>query len=397
MRKFSAHYIFTGTGKVLNKGIVTLTDQGIVTDIVDTRGELDESAGVEFYSGVITPGFVNSHCHLELSHLRDTFSEKSGLPAFLKYVNLQRNANPDFVIDQARKGDAELLKNGIVAVGDVSNTCATFPLKMQSKIAYHTFIEALGFSPLRAKKAFAVAYASFYEALNMGLSASVVPHSPYAISKELFEMIAAFASAENSILSMHSQECSAEDDLYILGTGDIHRHLTENLGLDLSFFRPTGHSALETVIGWIPGDNNLLLVHNVRTLQKDIDLIAQTRLLRKTWFVICPESNLFIEDRLPDIELFRENNLQICIGTDGLSSNTRLSILDEMKTIQTHFPGIPFGEVVMWATRNGAEALSMNEWAGTIEIGKRPGINLITGMNLQQLLLKPQSKVKRLL
>ncbi|HZK97119.1 MAG TPA: amidohydrolase family protein, partial [Prolixibacteraceae bacterium] len=115
------------------------------------------------------------------------------------------------------------------------------------------------------------------------------------------------------------------------------------------------------------------------------------------WFVLCPGSNLYIEDRLPHIELFRQNKLQICIGTDSLSSNHQLSMLEEMKIIQSHFPAVPLDEIVTWATRNGAEALEMSDWAGTIERGKKPGINLIIGMDLKHLQLLPQSKVKRLI
>jgi cytosine/adenosine deaminase-related metal-dependent hydrolase len=397
MRKFSAHYIFTGTGQVLAKGIITVTDQGIVADITDTNGMLEEIAGVEFYSGVITPGFVNAHCHLELSHLRAAFREKSGLPAFLKNVAERRNFNEHKVMDEARNADSELWRNGVVAVGDISNTNTTFPIKSKSKIAYHTFVEALGFSPQRAEKAFGLVCDFFAEAQEMGLPASVVPHSPYAISKELFDKISAFAVIKNSILSMHSQECSEEDELFRFGKGDIFRHLTENLNLDLTYFLPSGKGALESVIGLLPKENKLLLVHNLQTTQKDIDLINQTRSPDQTWFVLCPESNLFIGNLLPDIELFRKNNLKICVGTDGLSSNRKLSVLEEIKTIQFHFPMIAFGEMVTWATRNGAEALEMDEWAGTIEIGKRPGINLITGMDLTNLRLKPQSQIKKLI
>lgn len=397
MRKLSAHYIFTGTGIVLVKGIIILSDDGTVADIIDTNGELDEMAGIEFYSGVLVPGFVNAHCHLELSHLRGIFPEKSGLPRFLKNVIDHRNPEGNRVIEEAQKADFELWKNGIVAVGDVSNSDATFQLKSKSKIVYHTFIEALGFSPQRAEKAFAWAQYCYEEAHSLSLTASIVPHAPYSISRELFERISKFAVDQRSVLSMHSQESSAEDDLYHSGDGEIVRHLTKNLGIDLSFFNPTGKSALESVITWLPTENNLLLVHNIRTGQNDIDLIQSTRSRDKTWFVLCPNSNLYIEDRLPDIELLYKNGLQICLGTDSLSSNRKLSMLDEIKTIQTHFPAIPFGEIVTWATRNGAEALEMNEWAGTIEKGKKPGINLITGMDLQCLQLLPQSKVKRLI
>jgi len=397
MRKLSAHYIFTGTGVVLVKGIIILTDDGTIIDIIDTKGELDEMANVEFYNGVLIPGFVNAHCHLELSHLQNIFPEKTGLPGFLKNVIEHRNPEEDKVIVAAQKADFELYRNGVIAVGDISNGCATFQLKSKSKIVYHTFIEALGFSPQRAEKAFAWAQYCFEEAQSLGLSVSVVPHAPYSISKQLFDKISEFAVNQQSILSMHSQESSGEDDLYRSCEGEIMRHLTENLAIDLSSFEPTGKSALESVINWLPKENKLLLVHNVRTSQKDIDLIAKTRSLNKTWFVLCPDSNLYIEERLPDIELFRKNKLQICIGTDSLSSNHQLSMLAEMKTIQTHFPAIPMVEIVTWATRNGAEALEMNDWAGTIEQGKKPGINLISGMDLQHLQLLPQSKIKRLI
>ena len=397
MRKLSAHYIITGTGAVLVKGIIILSDDGTVIDIIDTKGELDEMANVEFYNGVLIPGFVNAHCHLELSHLRNVFPEKTGLPGFLKNVVELRNLEESRVIEAAQKADFEMFKNGVVAVGDVSNTSTTFQLKSKSRIAYHTFIEALGFSPQRAEKAFAWAKYCFEDAQSYGLSASVVPHAPYSISKELFDKIAEFAVIQQSILSLHSQESSEEDDLYFSGDGEIVRHLTENLALDLSFFKPTGKTALESVINWLPKENKLLLVHNIRTRQKDIDLIARTRSLNKTWFVLCPGSNLYIEDRLPEIELFRKNKLQICIGTDSLSSNHQLSMLEEMKIIQSHFPAITLSEIVSWATSNGSEALEMNDWAGTIERGKKPGINLISGMDLQHLQLLPQSKVKRLI
>jgi aminodeoxyfutalosine deaminase len=397
MRRLSAHYIITGTGTVLSKGIITLTDDGVITEIIDTKGEPDEKAVVEFYSGVLIPGFVNVHCHLELSHLRGIFPERTGLPGFLKNVIQHRNLEESKVIEEARKADFELWKNGIVAVGDVSNTDTTFKLKSESKIVYHTFIEALGFSPQRAGRAFGWARHCFDGAQSLGLPASVVPHAPYSISKELFGLISEFAGSQDSILSMHSQECSEEDDLYLSGAGEIVRHLTENLALDLHSFKPTGKPALESVINWLPKNNRLLLVHNIRTSQKDIDLIQATRSPKKTWFVLCPNSNLYIEDRLPDIELFRRNKLQISVGTDSLSSNHQLSMLDELKTIQGRFPEIPFAEIVTWATRNGAEALEMDNWAGTIEKGKKPGINLITGMDLEHLQLLPKSKVRRLI
>jgi len=397
MRKFSAQFIISGSGDVLEKGIIVVNDEGTITDIIDTGGELTEIASLEFYNGVLVPGFVNAHCHLELSHLKGLFPEKTRLAGFLKRVDQHRRIEEEVIIEAARKADFEMWHNGISAVGDISNVKLSFPVKASSKIYYHTFIESLGFSPERAERAFNWTISCLEEARVLGLSASIVPHAPYSVSKDLFSKISELAEKEDAILSIHSQESVDEDDLYISGTGQIVTHLTENLLIDISSFIPSGKSALSTVLVWLPSQNNLLLIHNICTTQEDIEMIGKVRPLDKTFFVLCPNSNLYIEDRLPDIALFRKNNLHLCLGTDSLSSNKQLSILNEMKTIQNHFPAVPFAEIVTWATRNGAEALGITKWAGTIEKGKKPGINLISGMDLQNLQLLPQSKVKRLI
>jgi cytosine/adenosine deaminase-related metal-dependent hydrolase len=397
MRRFSAHYIFIGTGDVLKKGIITVNDEGIITELIDTGGDLKEEASVEFYNGILVPGFINSHCHLELSHLRNVFPEKLKMAAFLKSIWQLRAAEESAIVEAARKADQEMWRNGITAVGDISNNNLTFGIKSSSKLYYHTFIECLGFAPERAERAFEWSETFLAEAKNAGLKASVVPHAPYSISKPLFDKISALAVEENSILSMHSQESLHEDELYREGNGPIYEHLKQTLLVDLSFFTPSGKSAIATVLNWLPADNQLLLVHNTCTGTKDIEMIQQERSLKNTWFVLCPNSNLYIEDRLPDINLFREQQLNICIGTDSLSSNNQLSVLEEIKTISKNFPRIPLDELISWATYNGAKALKIDDWAGTIEKGKKPGINLIEGMDLQNLQLKSDSKVRRLI
>ena len=397
MRRFSAHYIITGTGTVLKKGIVSVNDEGVITELTDTGGELTELASVEFYNGILVPGFINSHCHLELSHLRNVFPEKLKMAAFLKNIWQLRAAEDNVIVEAARKADLEMWRNGITAVGDISNNNLTFGIKATSKIHYHTFIESLGFLPERADKAFDWSNKFLTEAKSKGLKASIVPHAPYSISKKLFGMITAQAVEENAILSMHNQESQHEDELYQSGSGPIYDHLKENLMIDLSFFIPSGKSAIATVLSWMPADNPLLLVHNTCTGENDIETIQRERSLDNTWFVLCPNSNLYIEDRLPDINLFREHHLKICLGTDSLSSNRQLSVLEEIKTISSLFPRIPLPELISWATLNGAKALKIDNWAGSIEKGKKPGINLIEGMDLHKIQLKPETKVRRLI
>jgi len=396
MRKISAHMILDGRGKYYSKGIITIDPDGTILAIQDTHGILKESEEVEFFSGMLVPGFVNAHCHIELSHLQHTFTEGAGFVPFLKQVVDHRVSDPDKVIQAAEKADWLMYKNGIVAVGDIANGTTAFEAKKHSKIVYYTFVEALGFSPERAVKAFEWTQNCINIAESNGLSASIVPHSPYAVSGSLFRAIAAEALRTGSILSLHSQESNSEDDLYHSGTGEMVTHLQDNLGIDTSFFMPTGESAIQSTLEYLPLGNNLLLVHNLNTKQADIDYIACVRDLGNTWFVLCPGSNLYIQNRLPDIALLRKNGLQICLGTDSLASNHQLSILEEMKIVQDAFPEVTIHELTQWASWNGANALKMGEWAGSIEVGKRPGINLLSGVDLVSNKLLPGTKVKRL-
>ena len=396
MRKISAHFILDGLGRCYSKGILTIDAEGKILEIQDTGGNLDEAAGIEFYSGMIVPGFVNAHCHLELSHLQNIFKEGAGFMPFLSQVVKSSDNEPERIVKAAEIADLLMYKNGIIAVGDISNGDSVFNVKKSSKIDYYTFIETLGISPSRAEKSFGWAKTCLNKAELLGLKAGISPHAPYSVSKQLFEAIANEAVCADSILSFHSQESEEEDELYRTGSGKMISHFQENLAIDTSFFTPTGESALRSTLKRLPVQNNLLLVHNLFTKQADIDYIRSICTLENTWFVLCPGSNLYIQNRLPDLNLFRDNQLQICLGTDSLVSNHQLSILEEMKLIQSAQPDVTMDELIGWVSFNGSKALKINSWAGSIEVGKRPGLNLITGMDLAAKRLLPGSGVRKL-
>jgi cytosine/adenosine deaminase-related metal-dependent hydrolase len=397
VKKISATYIFPGNQPPLKNGILICEDDGTVMDLIDTGGQLREQAGLEQYSGILVPGFVNAHCHLELSHLKEKIPEKTGLGKFLGAINKLRNSEAENQEEALKHADFQMWNTGIVAVGDVSNSYSSLETKRSSKIFYHTFVEAFGFHPSRAERAFALA--EFVESMfrEFGLSASVTPHSPYSVSELLFQKIREKALAENTILSVHNQESPAEIEFFLKGTGPVFYHLGQTLALDVSNWQPTGKSSLEFTLSFIPKKNPLLLVHNTFTSPADIQMLKQNRNLENTFLVLCPNSNLYIENQLPPVSLFQQKKLNICIGTDSLASNHSLSILHEMITLQKYFPEITLKELVEWGCLNGARALRLDNFLGSLQPGKKPGVNLITGVDLQGLKLTDKSKVKRLL
>jgi cytosine/adenosine deaminase-related metal-dependent hydrolase len=153
---------------------------------------------------------------------------------------------------------------------------------------------------------------------------------------------------------------------------------------------------LISILPYLPDKNPLLLVHNTFTEKLDLEALKKNRSLKNTWFVLCPNSNLYIENQLPPIKLFRDEKLNICIGTDSLASNHELSVLAELITLQQNFPELELTELLIWATLNGAKALGIEATFGSFEPGKKPGINLISGVDFKTFRLTENSKVKRL-
>ena len=397
MRKIAATYILTGNQPPIKNGILTCSSDGTILEISGNNEKITEQSGLEFYSGILVPGFVNTHCHLELSHLKGKIEEKTGIGGFIGKINLLRNQETENTEKAIQVADRKMWAACTAAVGDISNSNLSIDTKKSSKIFYHTFIESFGFHPSRAERAFDYARFIQFQFKERNLANSIVPHSPYSVSKLLFEKIKANAIAEKSILTIHNQESKSEDEFFKKGVGAILNHLQNNLGIDTSHWQPTGKSSLISILQFLPGENQLLLVHNTFTTKEDLNELRKIRATENTFFVLCPNSNLYIENRLPPVQLFKEENLNICLGTDSLASNRELSVLAEMITIQLHFPEIKLEELILWASLNGAKALQIDNQFGSFEVGKNPGVNLISGIDFKTMKLTEKSKVKRLI
>ncbi|MFP4025742.1 MAG: amidohydrolase family protein [Thiohalospira sp.] len=393
MRRLSANYIFPVKSGPLKNGIVEIGDNGRILNIIDTGGELKETRNLEFYNGIIVPGFVNTHCHLELSVLKDVLPEKSGLTGFIEQmIDYRENRISEQSISAIEMADELMYSNGIVAVGDIVNTNLSIETKLQSKIFSHSFIEISGLGK-DYKQRFEKAKILNSEFSERKLSSSIVPHAPYSVSKNLFELIKKEALINNSILSLHNQESKEENEMFLKGSSNL-LNLFKTAGIDVSFWKKSGQSSIETVLDYLPANNHLLFVHNIYTTPKEIKKVME--LFPNSFWVLCPLSNIFIENKLPEIDFFLDYSDKISLGTDSLASNKLLSILAEMKTIHKEYPHIRFNSLLKWATINGAKALKIDDQYGSLENGKQPGLNLITNFDFQEMQVTSQSRIKRL-
>lgn len=370
MKYISAERIHNGYGFLKEPNVLVLDDENRILDIVQVQNI--EKDKIQFYEGIICPGFVNTHCHLELSYLKNKISEGAGLDEFIREVEIHKNASEEIISQAIALADQEMFESGIVAVGDISNNNSSFKVKSSSKIKYHTFLEVFAFNPSRAEIVFqnTLKLAEEHNKINSKNKCSIVPHAPYSVSAELFQLIKAKAEKNRDVLTIHMQENEDEDLLFLRKEGKILERL-KSFGIDAEYFKATGKNSLESTLPNFPKENNLILVHNTYSGIREIDF-AQEK-FKNLFYCFCLRANEYIENKLPNLELFNLKNCNIALGTDSYASNHSLRIIDEINFAleKTNFK---LEDLITYSTFNGAKALKMDKELGSIEKGKKPGI-----------------------
>ena len=392
MKSFKADYVFPVCADPIKNGIITVDDDGKIISIAETISPENKHIPLEHLKGIICPGFINTHCHTELSHLKNRVKPGGGLISFIKDIQAFRNADQGEILAAAEKADQEMYDKGIVAVADTANSNVTVSLKAKSKLYYHTFVEIFGFLPESVDELFDKAVLLTDEFKPQ--SVSITAHAPYSVSKELFKLIKRYSDSDSqkNLLSIHNQECEDENKLYRYKLGGFI-DMYKQFGINIDYFRPQARNSLQSVIPLLTNRQKILMVHNTCTNLKDIYFIK--RFDRKINWCFCPNANIYIEKRLPKVELFINQGVNITLGTDSLASNRGLSILSEMQTLQQKFPSLSLNTLLEWGTKNGAEFLGIDDEKGSIAPGKTPGLNLISG--LDDLKLTPEATVRRLI
>lgn len=369
-KAFQADFIYLGNQEKISNGIIELNANGEITHL----GEKTSSSDIKTkkLNGFLCPGFINTHCHLELSHLQHKVSKGTKLHGFVQDLQKVRKADEATISQAIASAELSMRNNGIVAVGDISNGEDSFQTKSLSPIFFHTFVELFGFDKLQADRIYTRGLELKHIAQNRNLNASVVPHSSYSVSNELMKLIG--KTQKNAPITIHNQETEAENSLFQKGEGEI-KEMLKRFGLDLSTFKPIGKSSIFNYLAFLNTEVNTLLVHNTFTKPEDIEWAEQNH--AHLYWCFCPNANQYIEKRLPNIPQFIDAGVSCTLGTDSLASNWQLSIWAEIETIQMHYPQIKTELLIEMACQNGAKFLGIDNQFGKLEIGKKPGLNWV--------------------
>jgi len=375
MRIVSSSWVIPIDRPPLSDGAIALDDDGTVRMVgsrAAVRAEFS-SAPEERADGVLVPGLVNAHCHLELSALAQTIPGGGGFinwaQRFLKKVGetpreLRRVA--------AGEAAAAAARSGTVAIGDVGNTLDAAPAIGAAGLGGVLFHELLGSREAKTGDALADAARERAEAASTWparLEYVRAPHAPYSVGPDLLRRIFAAAAAEKRATSIHLAEDEDEVSLLRDGSGAWPPMLAA-MGIDASTRTP-GRSPVDYLasLGAFDGPAPPLLVHMVCAGAEDRRIAREAG----ATVVLCPRSNLHIGGRLADVPALLDDGVSLALGTDSLASTPDLSLWGEIATLAQHFPAVPAARWLEAATRGGAHALGLSS-QGTLAPGQRPGL-----------------------
>lgn len=373
-RKLSAPRIFDGT-RIHENAVLIIAEDGTVEGLAAAA----EAGDAERCDGILTPGFINAHCHLELSHMKGQIPERTGLVDFVLRVISGRAERAAQMPEAIKSAAEEMWQAGIMAVGDISNTNDTAAEKRAGKLAYYTFVEVLGWAPASAEGSYERALKVLEGFAGCG-PAALVPHASYTVSDALWHLLQPHFAGHT--ISIHNQE-TPDEDLFIRDGAGAFVGLYEKLKVNNTHHAPKDVSSLRSYFDKLATADRRLLVHNTFIPEEDLQYALQSTPAGTTFFCLCINANLYIENKVPPVDLLRSHGAPIVLGTDSLASNWQLGIHAEMQALRQHFPHISLEEMLGWATLNGAKALGMEANLGSFEKGKKPGVVLLQEDSLE--------------
>lgn len=393
MKILSAAYVLPISAEPIADGAIAFEKDKIAA--VGKCGEIiekfPEAKCENFGEAAILPGFVNAHSHLEITAMRGFLDEFDA--DFYSWLITLTKARGEKLTDEDIKnaavfGALEGARSGATCFGDIGRTGEAGFEALKANGLRGVLFQETEFSPANetAEEDFAKLNEKFLklkeketELVKVGIS----PHSPYTVSRKLFEKIADYALDKNIKISVHAAESVEEQDLMLSGEG-FFAEIYRNFGFKWNAPRRSSIEYLDR-IGVLRAKP--LLAHCVKVSEKDVERIAES----DSRIAHCPKSNAKFGHGVAPLENFLDKKICVGFGSDSMASNNTCDILEEARfaallarTRKEKARFLSAKEIIETATFGGAKALGLEAEIGTLEAGKQADFIIVSLENAAQ-------------
>lgn len=366
-RRLAARWVLPVAAPAIEHGAIIISAEGRIVAVGPDAAipRPPDAASEEHADGILLPGLVNTHTHLELTGL-DGSPPEPEFAAWIRRVRAEKQGRPpDHFLQAARTGLAGSYAAGVTTIADTGDTGQVIQALAEvggAGIAYH---EVFGPHPEQCAESLAglrarVAELGRFSAGRVRLGVS--PHAPYTVSGPLYRAVADWARAEGLPLAVHVAESSAETALLATGAGAF-ASAWRSRGIPLP--EPLGRSP----VAWL-GDHGVLgpetlCIHVVRAVADDVVVLARAGCA----VAHCPRSNAAHGHGAAPLAALLGAGLRVGLGTDSVMSVGALDLLAEARASRS-LARLSADQTLALCTLAGARALGLDRETGSLEPGK---------------------------
>lgn len=346
------------------------TQQQEADNVVDASGK------------IVAPGFINTHCHVAMSHLRGKLDDMP-LGKFLdRTFKLDTERTDEGIYNSALLGMHEMMESGVTSFLDLyyaEDRIAEAAKKsgIRAFLAWVTLDEDKTTQKGNPTKN-AVEFISKYKGQDM-ISPSIGVQGVYVASDEVYLKAKEVAEKQDTIVHGHLAETREE----------VYNFMKGNKGV-----RPTEH--LDS-IGFL--GPRFVAAHGVWNTLREVTLLGKNG-CSVSWN---PVSNAKLGvGGLAPVPEYLANGVTVGIGSDSSGSNNNQELLQSMKfgsiwvKNERWDPSITTAQSILdMATVNGAKALKRDD-IGSIEAGKKADLVFFNTRSPRLMLTTPETAISNI-
>ena len=374
MLLLKSRYLLKDPSTVIHDGAVLIDDGKVkFAGCANNVNNHESCQIIDLGNSAIVPGFVNTHTHLDLTHLHNFIKYNGDFTDWIRQlVNAKKEWTESEYLSSIRSGIKSSLESGTTTVADITRNGLALEELQKSNIRKTLFYELIDFNPDSAESTID----NFKNIIgnvkqNDLLSIGIFPHAPYTVSEELYRISKTVSEESGLSIATHISETIDEANFLTRGAGNFVS-LLKDFDM-LKDWKPPGLRPVNYMknIGFL--ENGCILVHCNYLKGEEVDHIEESN----STIVFCPRSHKYFRHKDHPFYMLGNRNINIALGTDSLASNDSLSILDEMKYIYTQHKTSKPKDILYMGTIAGATALRLDNKIGKLEEGYAADIAVI--------------------